>query len=520
MYSIGPARTSDGGRRTGHCAGPFALDAPPRRRSPDYVALDTLRVRLQSSEFPCDHIQINRVTGREAISQLFSFAIELVCLDPDEFNPDDAAGALASLVFEQDGEELRTIHGMIAEVDDLLSAEVEFRAYRLLLVPRAHRLTLVDVQEVFLDTSIPDIVKQKLDLVGLGATDVEMRLTGAYPPRDFVVEYRETDLAFVSRITEHLGIGFFFTHEDGDDKIVFTDHPGGYRPVAERERAVFRSRGEQHDVYRLERKTRVMPRTWMVQDYNHRSPRLDLAASYETAAGLAGGVVEYGPHVKTPAEGRALAQIRAEEREAQSYFYSGESDVCTFAAGAQVTLEGHPRLSEKRLLLTEVEHSYAQVTMTHGGTGGEHVYRNTFRAVDGEKPYRPPRLTPKPRIHGVLSGVVEPKPGGDIDAHADIDGDGSYSVRFHFDASPPGGRPRASHPIRMSQPLAGPSYGIHFPLRTGVEVLVTFVDGDPDRPIIQGAMPHPVSPSPVTRTNALQSRIQTQSGIAIVMKDT
>jgi type VI secretion system secreted protein VgrG len=71
----------------------------------------------------------------------------------------------------------------------------------------------------------------------------------------------------------------------------------------------------------------------------------------------------------------------------------------------------------------------------------------------------------------------------------------------------------------MSQPLAGPRYGMHFPLRTGVEVLVTFVDGDPDRPVIQGAMPHSVSPSPVTRTNSLESRIETQSGVSIIMKD-
>ncbi len=480
------------------------------------MAGSALRARVQSNDFPCDAIRVHRFTGHEAISQLFSFEIEILCTDSDGFEAEGAAGALASLVLELDGEEIRTIHGMIARVDDLLTTETEHSAYRLLLVPRAYRLTLVDVQEVFVNTSIPDIVSQKLELVGLGATDVEMRLSQAYAPRDFVVEYRETDLAFVSRLTEHLGIGFFFTHEGGDDKMVFTDHPEGYRPVEGRERAAFHRRGEEQGIFRIEHRTQIMPRTWMVQDYNHRSPRLDLTASHESEAGLAGGVIEYGPHVKTTVEGRNLAQTRAEEREAACCFYSGESDACTFTAGAQVTLEGHPRLPSMRLLLTEVEHSY---TGAESGDG-EHKYRNTFRAVDGEKRYRPPRLTPKPRIYGVLSGVVEPKPGGDIDAHPNIDGDGSYSVRFHFDASPPHKRPRASHPIRMSQPLAGPGYGVHFPLRTGVEVLVTFVDGDPDRPVIQGAMPHPVSPSPVTRVNSLESRIQTQSGLSIVMKDT
>ena len=240
-------------------------------------------------------------------------------------------------------------------------------------------------------------------------------------------------------------------------------------------------------------------------------PRLDLTGSHESEAGLAGGVVEYGAHVETPAEGTALARIRAEEREAASRCYTGESDVCTLTAGARFTLEGpcpspgQAALAHRGRALVRPGH------VTHGGDG-DVTYRNTFRAVDGQKPYRPPRLTPRPRIAGVLSGVVEPRPGSDIDAHADIDDDGSYLVRFHFDASPPHKRPRASHPIRMSQPLAGPGYGVHFPLRTGVEVLVTFVDGDPDRPVIQGALPHPVSPSPVTRKNALESRIQTQSG--------
>ncbi len=483
------------------------------------MASETLRVRLQSPDFSCDALQISRVTGREAVSRLFSFAIEVVCTDPDGLNADDLVGADASLVFEQHGEEIRTIHGMIAEVDDLLLTEADHSSYRLLLVPRVHRLTLVEMQEVFLDTSVPDIVKQKFELVGLGGSDVEMRLLATYEPRAFVVEYGETDLAFISRLTEHLGIGFFFDHSAGADTIVFTDHAAGYRAVEGHERAAFRPRGEQQDVYRLEHKTRVMPRTWMVQDYNHRSPRLDLTSSHEADAGLAGGVVEFGSHVKAPAEAKALARIRAEEREAACRYYSGESTVCTLTAGAQVTLEGHLRLEEKVLLITEVEHSYAQATLMHGGPTAEKTYHNNFRAVPGDKPYRPARVTPRPRIAGVLSGVVQSRPGSDIHQHANIDDAGDYIVRFHFDASPPDKRPRTSHPIRMSQPLAGPGYGVHFPLRTGVEVLVTFVDGDPDRPIIQGALPHPVSPSPVTSKNSLQSRIQTQSGVHLIMKD-
>jgi type VI secretion system secreted protein VgrG len=483
------------------------------------MASDTLSARLESSEFPCESLQISRVTGHEAISRPFSFAIELTCLEPGEFHLDALPGAEASLVFEIEGAEIRVVHGMIAEVDDLLSEESEARAFRLLLVPRAHRLSLVEMQEIFLSTSVPDILRQKLDLVGLGASDVEMRLLGTYERREFVVQFRETDLAFVSRLTEHLGVSWFISQEGGTDRVIFTDHPAGFRPIEGHETAFFRPRGDKRDVYRLEHKTRIMPLTWMQQDYNHRTPTLDLTASHTAASGLAGGVVEYGTHVQTPAEAIQFARIRAEEREVATRYYSGDSTVCTFTAGARVTLEGHPRLREKDLLITEVQHSFSQVTMTHGGPEAEPGYRNTFRAVDGQRPYRPARITPKPRIYGVISGLVEPKAGGGIAQRAEIDDDGRYTVRFHFDAGSAERRLKSSLPIRMSQPLAGPGYGMHFPLRPGVEVLVTFVDGDPDRPIIAGAMSHPVSPSPVTRTNASESRIQTQSSLMIIMKD-
>jgi type VI secretion system secreted protein VgrG len=115
-------------------------------------------------------------------------------------------------------------------------------------------------------------------------------------------------------------------------------------------------------------------------------------------------------------------------------------------------------------------------------------------------------------------GVIEPHPTGAVSKHADVDEQGRYTVRFLFDISPRN-RTKSSAPIRMIQPHAGPGYGVHFPLHQGVEVAVVFVDGDPDRPLIQGAVPNPLTSSPVKRANARQSRIQTATGTAIVMKD-
>lgn len=479
---------------------------------------DLLQIRLESEHFPCDDVQIHTFSGREGISRIFSFDVGIVCTRPDALDPESMRGADATLVFEVGDEEVRRVHGMIAEIEDMLETEVETRTYRLLFVPRAHRMTLIQTQEIYMDLSVPDIIKQKLELVGLSGDDVELRLSETYPPLEFVVQYKETDLAFVSRLTEHYGISFFFEHADGRDKIVFTDHRGGFRPIA-RAAVPFRPRGDQRDVFQIASKTRVIPKTYMLQDYNYRAPLVDLTSSADAPSGLAGGIVEQGAHFKTLDEGKALAKIRAEEFEATHLVYSGQSDNPHFSAGARFTLQEHPRIHDGSadLLLVEVEHSASQVVAAHGGKEGRR-YTNTFRAIDAGLTYRPPRVTPKPHIYGVTTGIVEQPLGSVGDEYAKIDEQGRYLVRILFDTAPPGQR-KASKPIRMAQPHAGPNYGLHFPLKPGIEVLLVFIDGDPDRPLIVGSVPNPVTPSPVVDRNLTLNRIKTASGVIIEMKD-
>ncbi len=389
-----------------------------------------------------------------------------------------------------------------------------------MLVPRAYRLTMVETQEGFLNLSVPDIVKRKFELVRLGSQDLDMRLTGKYEAREMVVEYKESDLAFISRITENLGISFFFMHEDGHDKIVFTDHAGGFIEVPGHPSVVFRPRGEARDVHAIHYTTRISPKRFIQQDYNYRTPRVRVSGSHVAENGMAGGVVEYGAHVKTPAASKALAQIRAEEREATHRYYHGESTVVAFTAGARFKLEDHPKLPDRSFLLVEVEHHFTQPVMLEGGaTQHPASYQATFRATPAEKTYRPPRVTPKPRISGIVTGVVEPRPDGSVGKYADIDQEGRYTVRFTFDTAPSNKRFKSSRSIRMIQPHAGPNYGMHFPLHPGVEVALICVDGDQDRPLIQGAIPNPETSTPVQRQNMVESRVQTASGLQIVLKD-
>jgi len=102
---------------------------------------------------------------------------------------------------------------------------------------------------------------------------------------------------------------------------------------------------------------------------------------------------------------------------------------------------------------------------------------------------------------------------------ADLDAQGRYTVRFYFDTSPQGERPKSSHPVRQVQQHSGPNYGTHLPLKAGIEVLVAFIDGDPDRPLIVGSVHNPVTPSPVTDTDPHKHRVKTASGILVEMRD-
>ncbi|WP_437528390.1 type VI secretion system tip protein TssI/VgrG [Sorangium sp. So ce726] len=476
-------------------------------------------LRLDSNDFSCDLVRVRGVHGKEAIGQLFSYDIDVVCSDGAELSIEQVLGATASLVFEVQGADERTVHGMIAEVEDRHETETALRSYRLRLTPRAFRATLVELQQVFLDISVPKLIQDKLAMVGLGPEDVVMRLYRDHPEREMIVQYKETDLAFISRLAEHLGISFFFEHESGRDVMVFTDEPTGFQPLPGGDAVVFRPRGERRDMFELREQARAFPATYVMQEYNYRTPRLDMTAAHESPAGLGGGVVEYGAHHKTPEEGQQLAQIRAEERASSSRYFECQSDELRLIPGAVFALEGHPRLDGERFLAVEVEHRAVQPVAIEGGAGGEQEYVNRARLVRAAQAYRPPRTAPRPKIHGVVTALVEPLPDGEIGEVSPIDEQGRYRVRFHFDAGDPASRAFPSRLVRMIQPHAGPNYGIHFPLKPGIEVLMVFLDGDPDRPMIVGAAPNPITPSPVAREVNLMHRIETSTGILIEMRD-
>lgn len=478
------------------------------------MAKDRTDVYLECDATADADVQIHSLKGKEVIGKLFRFDLVLVSLNPQNLNLADLAGQNATLVFKQKTTELRRIHGLIIEVSDMLNVEDAHRTFAITIVPRAYRMDLVQTQEIFLAKSVKQIIEEKLDNCLLSDSSAFRFIGKDYPSREFVVQYKESDLNFVSRLAEHLGISFFFEHGDDKDTIVFTNHNNGFKALEGT--FPYRSKGEERDIYNIDIKYTMIPKTYGVQDYNYRKPTADLAAAVEAPNGYEGGVIEYGTHHKTEGDAEAMAKIRSEEWDARQKVYSATSDRCELSAGYSFTVQGHPLLGDIPLLITEITHEIVQPAAMMG-SGNEVAYYNQFKAIDMERPFRPPREAPKPRIFGVINGIVQCDPIAEPEQHALLDTQGRYSVRFLFDTATHPQNP--SHPIRMAQPHAGPHYGHHFPLKPGIEVLLAFVDGDPDRPVIMGSVPNPLTLSPVRQPNALLNRIKTTTGILIEMKD-
>ena len=502
-----------------------------------------LQARITSNAFDTTGAYVRSVRGVERLAALFE--LEVVVIWPLSAKAlgatdaasmphlDDVAGAPVSVHLEhrshalgglladalETREIVRSIHGLVASVSDRLDAKTGDLVLTLRVVPRAHNLELVETYQVFLETSLPDILRAKLEGGGLvEGDDYELRLEAEHAPIDFVAQYRETDLAFVKRLCEHRGITVFVEHGDDRDQLVITDHNAGFpRPdvpplVVNRPDAMVLG-----GVLELTATRTIIPSLYIEMDYNYRTPQVDLTSQHELADAYGGGIIEYGAHYRDPDQGASLAAIRAEERRAGQLVLTGTTSRGDMAPGRRMTVAEDVRFSELELLITEVHHDLVQPATIHDD-GVVPRYTCRFVGIPADRRFRPARATPRPRIHGVLHAIVDPLPNDEIGEFSNLDAEGRYTVRMYFDVAG-STRTVSSKRVRMIQGHAGGYYGTHVPLKPGIEVMVAFVDGDPDRPVIVGAVPNPVTPSPVTADNHTMSRIKTVSGVIVEMKD-
>ncbi|MFO0554698.1 MAG: type VI secretion system Vgr family protein [Polyangiaceae bacterium] len=448
----------------------------------------------------------------------------------------------------------RTVRGIITSIEDSLDPVVEGASIlKMKIEPRLAELARFVSQDVYVGQSIPEVIKQKLVAAQFTEADYELR-TGddiyagkPWTDRDpsasnrqprLTIQYRESDLAFISRLAEHAGISFFFEDAGDHERVVFSDADSGF---AQRSESIaYRSAQAGHGVSTIGRRMRSIATDFYVYDYNYATPKQAFQSGDQQLFDVLGGEahldaptpgthIEYAPNVMSPAEAGRIARVRAEEEQTLHERFVAQAREPGLYPGLRFKLSGHHILPETdELLVVEATTTYQADSSFKGAMTKTNQFTIAFEAVRTQRQvggqlahYRPPRLTPKPRIHGVVTGTIQLDDPSRNPMHQAIDGEGRYLLKLHFDQTS-AVLPR----IRMAQSHVGENYGIHFPLRAGTEVLVAFADGDPDRPVIVGAVPHPLKHSPVSisadrpATDPVElHRITTRSGILVEISD-
>lgn len=409
------------------------------------------------------------------------------------------------------GVEVRRFRGVVAELAERAQPGNGHSVIDLAVVPRVSQLGLSRKTEFYLQHRVPEIVGEKLRSWGLVEhRDFVFVLRDDYPLLEFVTQHAESDLDFVSRLCEDVGIAFWFEEREGREVLVLSDSAEAFPKLARGDAIRFGPREDDHTAFELATSLRRRASEVVVHDYNYRTPRVDLLQESRTGgAGADGTRVEYGIHSKTPDESKRYARVRAEEEAWTHHVVMGKTNEFRLSAGSRFRLVDAAG-DEQELVVVELTHHFE-----HGRGERPVAAHNEFRALPAHVRYRPLRVTPRPRIPGLVHAVVD---GAIKGQYAEVDGAGRYHVRFGFDRS---GRTDllASRPVRMLQPHSGARYGMHFPLRPGTEVLVGFVEGDPDRPMIVGAIPNPETPSPVDRGNVTENVLRSGANNELVMED-
>ena len=423
-----------------------------------------------------DKLLLRSCRGEEGLSTPFQFNLDMVSEDP-ELDFSAIVGAGATVKIESSGGATRYVHGIMTRfVQAGTTGGGVFTVYHGELRPWFWLLRMSSDNCVYQQKSTIDIVKAIFD--GLSFTDYKDSTTGTYSPREYAVQYGETAFDFVSRLLEEDGIHYYFEHADGkhtlvlaDDSDAHTDCPG---PTAIRyTKSAEKERGKDDVILDCFIEQQVIPHTYALDDYEFTTPALDLSVSVSGSDSGTLKLYEYPGRYSKTADGNTFANVRLQSVEADAKSLSGSSLVRTFTPGFTFTLVDHGRSSANmKYLLKRVTHD-----------AGLEEYRNSFEAIPATVVYRPPRMTPRPRIAGAQTAVVVGKSGEEIWT----DQYGRVKVQFHWDKLGKNDE-NSSCWLRVAQGWAGKSWGMVFLPRIGQEVLVTFLEGDPDRPIVTGSV--------------------------------
>jgi type VI secretion system secreted protein VgrG len=424
--------------------------------------------------------------------------------------------------------------GIISEFT-FVKTSTDYTTYRAVVRPRLWLLTLTTQSRVFQRMTIPEIVKNVLNDAGLDQY-YETRLdVSAYPQREYVVQYQETDYNFILRLMQTSGIWFQFKERpvlvgeigeiaDGE-KMIISDEPSVFESLYTDPVIKYRTRSDMvqnfdHkefvNIYELQSKRNIISQKVIVKSYNYRTPEIQILSEKLVPGGDMGLVYEYGGGFKDITQAEKYASIIAHRIAITKHEFLGKGNCSGMRAGCRFTLEEHD-IAEMNQLYVVSEVSHIGIIDKNGFNRFVLSYHNEFKCFlsDNSRYYRPQFTANKTIMPDFMTARIE----GCGSEYSTLDEQGRYKVRMPFDISD-SPVSQASKYIRMLQEYSGSQYGIHFPTHENAEIIISHVNGDPDKPIGIRVIPDFNTISPVTNSNQRQSVIRTCGQNEMIMDDT
>jgi type VI secretion system secreted protein VgrG len=447
---------------------------------------DTLTITLDP---PGDaKLSFLSMEGSEELSRLYEYSVIAVARPDAVLTFEKLLGKPAQVKVEAKGKPARFHHGLVTAMsyegpigDNL--------AYRLTLRPWLWLATRAANVRIFQPMTVPDILKKVFQPYG-GLT--ELHLTGTYRKREYCVQYRESDFNFASRLMEEEGIYYWFVHADGKHTMVLADNPSAPKPLQGLAQLSFRDINPVAEcVTRWRWSEQIQTNEVMLRDHSFMLPTQTFEKeakvkrthdhvplkAYDYPAGLATYPEDPGT---LPTESEALAKVRAEEQQARYALVDGDTNSVNLCTGARFKLTDRKQGQDGEyiVLSTRLRMRYAGY---EGGASGQSEHHCQFAAFSSKIPFRPARISPKPTVAGPQTATVVGKSGEEIH----VDKYGRVKLQFHWDRDGKKDE-KSSCYVRVAQPSAGKGWGMVFLPRVGQEVVVDFLEGDPDQPLVTG----------------------------------
>ena len=458
-----------------------------------------------------DALLLTAFEGREELGRLFHYELQLLA-DKSTYKAQDLVGQRVTFWVDLADGAPRYFDGFVKRF--MYTGGDELSLYRAEVVPWLWFLTKTTDCRIFQNKSVPDIIQQIFK--DLGFSDFKLQLKGSFEPWDYCVQYRETDFNFVSRLMEEEGIFYYFKHEDGKHTMMLCNDKSAYSPCKEFEvefRGELNSPDGKNHITRWEHQYEFRSGKFAQTDYNFETPSTSLMTNANSLVSLNGNskfeLYDFPGEYEKKSEGTDGTKVHMEEEEASHDIANGDSTCRSFMPAGKFKLVKHKSKAEegKTYVITSIQHSCSTSSYVSGSapTGGD--YTNSFTCIPEAVLFRPARSTPKPLIHGSQTAVVT-GPGGE---EIYPDKYGRVKVQFHWDRE--GQKDdKSSCWIRVSTPWSGKNWGMVAIPRIGQEVVVSYLEGDPDRPLITGMVYNSETMPPYSLPdNKTQSGIKTRS---------